>query len=210
VWQLDDCWPVLSWSVLDYYGFGKAGYAYLRRAYAPVLASFRAGPSGELELWVTNDTLAEVRDTATVRLGTFRGEVVWEGATELRVPAGASRCVRRWSPGELRRGPDCYVWVRASNASFAPNRHFFTPIKDLARQRATPEMRVAQVSANEVRVSLRAPSNGYVYFAHLTSPSESTRFSDNYFDLEPGETRQVIATDARRELTPASLALGSA
>ena len=45
VWQLDDCWPVLSWSVLDYYGFGKAGYYYLQRAFAPVLASFKALPT---------------------------------------------------------------------------------------------------------------------------------------------------------------------
>ena len=58
VWQLNDCWPVLSWSVLDYYGFGKAGYYYLRRVFAPVLASFKPDPDGGLELWLTNDTRA--------------------------------------------------------------------------------------------------------------------------------------------------------
>jgi beta-mannosidase len=209
VWQLDDCWPVLSWSVLDYYGFGKAGYYYLRRAYAPVLASFKASPTGELELWVTNDTRASIEDTASVRLGTFAGELVWEGATDVCIPAGASRCVRRWSTRDLLGGPDRYLWVRSSNGSFAPNRHFFTPVKDLARQHAIPEMSTTAAGAHELSVSLRAPSNGYVYFAHLTSPSESTRFSDNYFDLEPGETREVVATDASRELTPGSLALGS-
>src|SRR5215213_7110965 len=26
IWQLDDCWPVLSWSVIGYYGVPKASY----------------------------------------------------------------------------------------------------------------------------------------------------------------------------------------
>ena len=37
VWQLNDCWPVLSWALLDYHGFGKAAYYAVRRAFAPVL-----------------------------------------------------------------------------------------------------------------------------------------------------------------------------
>ena len=41
VWQLNDCWPVLSWALLDYHGFGKAGYYAVKRAFAPVLASFK-------------------------------------------------------------------------------------------------------------------------------------------------------------------------
>ena len=55
-WQLNDCWPVLSWSVIDYYGFGKAGYFYAQRVFAPVLASFKEEADGGVSLWITNDT----------------------------------------------------------------------------------------------------------------------------------------------------------
>jgi hypothetical protein len=53
IWQLNDCWQVLSWSIVDYYGFGKAGYFYTRRAYAAVMASFQKGNDGSVELWIT-------------------------------------------------------------------------------------------------------------------------------------------------------------
>ena len=36
-WQWNDCWPGLSWAVLDYYAFPKASYFFVKRAYAPVL-----------------------------------------------------------------------------------------------------------------------------------------------------------------------------
>jgi beta-mannosidase len=208
VWQLDDCWPVLSWSVIDYFGFVKAGYYYLKRAYAPVLASFRAGAGGEVELWLTNDTLCEVRDTVTVRLGAFTGHAVWEGSRDMVAPAGSSTAVWSWSPEELSGAPDRYLSVRSSNDAFTPNRHFFTAIKDLRRQPTAPSMTVEAIGPHEVRVDLRAPADGYVYFAHLLGSSESTCYSDNYIDLTPGETRTLTVTDLAHELTPASLSLG--
>ena len=38
-WQLDDCWPVASWSSIDYYGRWKALQYAARRFFAPVLVS---------------------------------------------------------------------------------------------------------------------------------------------------------------------------
>ncbi len=39
VWQLNDCWPVASWSSIDYYGRWKALHYYEKRFFAPVLVS---------------------------------------------------------------------------------------------------------------------------------------------------------------------------
>ena len=199
-WQLNDCWPVLSWSVIDYYGFGKAGYYYARRAYAPVLASFKPLEDGGLELWLTNDTLQEVADTVRVRLATFAGELLWQGEREVRVGANESRPVWCWQAGELPGGPDRYVAVRSQAGLFPANRHFFALPKDLERTPPPLDVHIEQAGAHELRVRLRAPA--YAYFVHLFVPDEATRYSDNYFDLEPGEERVVTIRNDVRPLAP--------
>ena len=207
VWQLDDCWPVLSWSILDYYGLPKAGYYFLRRAYTPLLASFQSLSDGGVELWLTNDLLHDVADQVTVRLGTFNGSTVWLSALDVLVSAGASICAQRWSADEVQAGPDRYISVRSATDAFPTNRHFFADIKDLARPPGAPEMTVTVDNPRQLRVTLRAPVNAYVYFAHLTGTPESTRCSDNYVDLEPGETRELIVSDTVHRLTPEALKL---
>jgi hypothetical protein len=55
---------------------------------------------------------------------------------------------------------------------------------DLRRTPVRPEATVTSGGDHELQVHLRAPG-GYAYFVHLSVPDEATRFSDNYFDLEP-------------------------
>ena len=35
-WQLNDCWPGPSWSVIDYYGKAKAAYETVKQNYKPI------------------------------------------------------------------------------------------------------------------------------------------------------------------------------
>jgi beta-mannosidase len=205
-WQLNDCWPVLSWSVLDYYGFGKAGYYYVRRAYAPVLASFKTLEDSGVELWITNDARSDITDTATVRLGTFAGETVREEELPIRVAANSSRAVKRWEGREVNGRPDRYLSVHSTTRLFPTNRHFFAAIKDLRRTPVRPNAKISSAEEHELRVSLQTPE--YAYFVHLTVPDEGARFSDNYFDLEPGERRTITITNEKGTLTPDVVKVG--
>jgi beta-mannosidase len=199
-WQLNDCWPVLSWSVIDYYGFGKAGYYYARRAYAPVLASFKALPDGGIELWVTNDTLVDVHEIAIVRRRLFDGATQWEQQVAVDLPANCSQRVWACNAEEAQAAPDGYLAVFAEKSIFSRNRHFFTAIKEL--QRAKVQLQAEVTAGDEHEVKVTFSTEGYAYFVHLLSPSEDTVFSDNYFDLEPGETRTITVTNPELPIQP--------
>jgi len=62
-WQLNDCWPVASWSSLDYYGRWKALHYFTKRFYHPVLANVKEDPD-KVEFWVIND----LKDSQNIKL----------------------------------------------------------------------------------------------------------------------------------------------
>ncbi len=59
IWQYNDCWPAPSWSAVDYYLRRKAHYYYMKRAFAPAIASFNRNDDGSVEAWAVNDTMDE-------------------------------------------------------------------------------------------------------------------------------------------------------
>ncbi len=199
-WQFNDCWPVLSWATMDYYGFGKAGYFYTRRFYAPVLASFKALDDGSVELWLTNDTLDAVEDDVTIKLAGFDGSVLWERAEHVSIGANASGIVWRIDADDLAAGPDRYLSVTSQRGVFPANREFFAAIKDLQREPGTITVVIDQVDAHTLAVTIR--TDVYAYFVNLNVPHEATRFADNYFDLEPGQQRTITVTNPVVPLMP--------
>ena len=73
VWQLNDCWPTISWAVVDYYRVPKPGFYAMRRALAPVAV----GVARPFHAWTHGHV------DPTIALSDRRYEI-WIASTELR------------------------------------------------------------------------------------------------------------------------------
>jgi beta-mannosidase len=123
---------------------------------------------------------------------------MWENDFHIQVAANDSRPVRCWARDMLRGGPELYLCVHSAGRLFTANRHFFAATKDLHLAPQELDLKLTPVGPHELRADIQA--KGYTHFVHLTVPDEDTLFSDNYFDLEPGERHTVIVTNHEREL----------
>ncbi|NLC56692.1 MAG: glycoside hydrolase family 2 protein [Armatimonadetes bacterium] len=194
IWQLNDCWPAISWSAVDYNLVPKACHYYLARAYAADLVGFQQRYSIDYNV----DTNARGHlFVASERDGRKRGEV------ELRVVhvEGEVLETRRFpvtldgrgavSLGELaldnyrERRFDCLAefTLRWEDGGTARNIYSFSRPKHMRLPR--PEIRVTQPAPDRLVVRTDRFAKG-VYLFH---PDKQVIFSDNYFDLMPGEER---------------------
>jgi beta-mannosidase len=202
IWQYNDVWPGFSWSVVDYRGIPKAGWWYARRAFAPVLASFRYD-GGALELWLTGGGRHPVPVDAEVTVGGLDGTVELAGAVAVTLAPGGSRPVWRAEPGSFEPAPDRVAWVSSPSGAFPANRLFFAEIKDIPFPPAGLE--TAFTGGGPGAGTLEITAGGYGYFVHVPSPAPGVRFSDNYFDLRAGDRATLTVTGLPAGLDPAEL-----
>lgn len=87
-WQLNDAWPVTSWSSIDYYGNPKVFHERLKTLYAPVLLSLDKKDYG---VFVTSDLLRNIDGTLTVNVYDFGDQPLFEQKMEVELNANENR-----------------------------------------------------------------------------------------------------------------------
>jgi beta-mannosidase len=111
-WQLNDCWPVVSWSAIDADGRDKPLWHAARRAFADRIVTFqpasqpaRAG-SDEVALFLVNDSSAPWDCSGRIRRVRFDGMTLAEQTFHETVP--------RRSVGTVTPRADLLVWGDAT------------------------------------------------------------------------------------------------
>jgi beta-mannosidase len=191
-WQLNDCWPVASWSSLDYFGRWKALHYAARRFYAPLLLSIE-DDSPEQRVYVSNDSLEPWEGIMNWSLETLSGEVLSSGTAPANVPPQASVMVDRLdfsaqlSDDNLRK----LVFIAElshGNQFLARRTAYFVPIKHLTL--ANPLIAMDMKIQDGVLV-LELTSQALALLVEVSLLDADVVFSDNYFNLPPGRSHQI-------------------
>ncbi|MER5699744.1 beta-mannosidase [Streptomyces mirabilis] len=190
VWQYNDPWPGLSWSIMDHDQVPKAGYYFVQRAYQPVLASFVRTEDDDLEVWVTNSGREKASLSLRVDVATFTGQSILIDHVDVISQPGTSHRVWRTSARNYQPGLDRYAWVSETDGALEPNRLFFAPLKDLPLNDSRLDLEVRPDGEGRAEVTLT--SHGYSYLARVLPPSTGIRFDRNYLDLRDGDQASIL------------------
>ncbi len=208
-WQLNDCWPVVSWSSIDYTNRWKALHYFAKRFFAPVMISceeegwltqeinmnwehFKVEKS--IHLNVTNETLQKEKLTVRWAVRDSNGSV--KRQEEQAVVVEPLSCV--WI--EKQELPQLDIWneyvsyevcrgeeeVSSGTVIFSLPKYF---------KYKNPQLRY-EVSGDEIIVKASAYARG----VEVQNEDETLVLSDNYFDMNVGEKRLKVVRGSTKGL----------
>jgi beta-mannosidase len=191
-WQLNDCWPVSSWSVVDSALRPKAAYYFAKKFFAPLLVTFRQAEKG-IEVWITSDLLESAKGVANISLHSFSRKNIWSRNLKTNLSSNSSKRMYTVQP-EVYSDIDhsthylcAQLWVDGQLVS--ENRFFFLEPKHLRLPKADVRSRLARHRNHNYVLSIRA--NTFVKNVQIVIDGADVLFDDNYFDIEPGSSKHV-------------------
>ena len=191
-WQLNDCWPVASWSSIDFYGQWKALQYFAKRFFHPLLVCLQV-EEGELRFLGCNDTRDRFAGVFHIQAQDAAGKVLFQHAEEVHLDPLHVTPLR-----ELSRNSE-WLKGRENNVAFAfwlekpGGEMVFRGMKMLAKPAEFPlqDPRIhLEVQNTSSGASITVGASRPAFHVFLQSEAEG-RFEDQFFSLLAGETKTI-------------------
>jgi beta-mannosidase len=182
-WQLNDCWPAVSWSSIDYFGNWKALHYKAKKSFENVLVSNTYDRSqGVLNTTLINDGLLAVTDTLKIRVVDFDGNEYYRLNKLITVDKDYNQHsnLKLYENDRENSRSRMVVSVFASITSYC----YFEKPKNLLLKHKPIEREIIKTD-NGFNIKLSSMTLQKDVFLFT---KESGHFSDNFFDLLPNET----------------------
>lgn len=198
-WQLNDCWPGITWSSVDYYGRLKALHYASARFFAPHFVSI-SDEGMEMGIFVCNDSPEDREYRLSVQVTRFDGTVLREHTASVFAAAGSSvRAISVPRPDE----EDAVVFASLTLPDGTPLSENCRQLKK-DRDICYPTPHYSFKKLDDCRFAITA--DVFAKYVYLRDEETDAAFSDNFFTLRPGEPKTIRAD---RPVDPARLQITS-
>ncbi|WP_216616518.1 beta-mannosidase [Marinifilum caeruleilacunae] len=191
-WQINDCWPVASWSSTDYYQEWKALQYYVKKGFEPLLVSPYL-EKDNLKVAVVNDHLKEIDAKLILKVMDFTGNVTWSESKEISIRKNSSEVfygqqLKKFLQGRNPEKELFLVELKVDSEVVARNILYFKSVKDVKLPKPKVEYSILK---KENSYEIRIESDVLAKNVFLSLGDEDGFFSDNYFDVLAGETISI-------------------
>jgi len=188
-WQLNDCWPVISWSSIDYLGNWKALHYQVKRSFENQII-LTEEKEGFLDFYGINDELKKFEDVKVeIQVVDFNGKILNDLTTvqDGKILDGIVKFNHIEIKNLIKYSNKNEVFLKLilkdkTKKIIAQNNHFFVKPKDLKLTK--PNIKIKKISATEIEISTDVLAKDVYLIGN-------THFSDNFFDLLPKTSKRI-------------------
>ncbi|WP_454849745.1 beta-mannosidase [Rhizobium binxianense] len=194
-WQLNDTWPVASWSSLDYGGRWKAMHYLVRRFFQPVAVAAIPSEDGRtIRFSLVNDTLGDASVDLSISILTMKGERKHLKDVQAMCSPDAAVTAAEIGVSDIPEGALLAWRFTASNGMGGEGHYVHGTYKALELEPAGLTV-THEYAEEDGSVDINVTAKGLALFVMIETDVDG-RYSDNAFDLATGESRRITFTPA--------------
>ena len=202
-WQLNDAWPVISWSSIDYEGNKKALHWKLNELYAPILIGVLPTTDGNFTVYANSDYFVPVDGTLTLNVCDFDGNLLKSYSEMVFIPENGCVHLPLDVNDFIKDFDKTEIYISMQLADNEDNSVYTSRVQCLAYPKDLKLKEVELTPIVEVEwgigaITLTSPT--LVKDVYIELPEGCTDLSDNFFDLEPNKPKYVMFRTNIKEL----------
>ncbi|MCS7061907.1 MAG: glycoside hydrolase family 2 protein [Anaerolineae bacterium] len=199
-WQINDCWPVASWSSIDYHGRWKALHYMARRFYQPVLLSAVEDAGGKVDVYLTNDLRLPSAGRIAWQLTDLAGAVLARGQRSVSIQPLSSLQVDALdlSKQVSRHGPrNLLLWLDYADKSGQRSANWVTFARPKHLELFDPQIEPHVKSLGDNRFAVTLTAVKPALWTWLELAGMDAAFSDNFVHVYPGRPLTLLVAPSK-------------
>ncbi|WP_115462671.1 beta-mannosidase [Winogradskyella aurantiaca] len=185
-WQLNDCWPAISWSSIDFLGHWKALHYKAKQGFENVLISPKLNDLNQLEIWLINDGIESQTGILALKILDFYGNTIFEDAKPIKMTSLSNDL--KWKLDISSKDIDRDAVVVEVTFKNQSRLFYLTSPKDLKLPQADITITSQKVKEGFEITMESAVLQKDVYL----SADQEGHFKENFIDILPNQLKTIL------------------